>query len=61
MIELQQAALIEISGDDLAAILTESFCGGYTPFKTLVVAEVTSTDDGAFQLQLVSRAEGESS
>jgi hypothetical protein len=33
MTELQDDTLIEVSEQDLAAILTEHFCCSYTPFK----------------------------
>jgi hypothetical protein len=42
--ELQDDTLIEISEQDLAAILTEAFCGNYTPFKRQRVHSVDQNE-----------------
>lgn len=44
MTELNDNALIEISEQDLAAILTEHFCGSYTPFKLMRVVSVDQNE-----------------
>jgi hypothetical protein len=53
MTELQDGALVEISETDLAAILTETFCGGYTPFKNMRVITVDQNEGSdVFTLRL---------
>jgi hypothetical protein len=42
--ELQDNTLIEISEQDLAAILTDHFCGGYGPFKRQRVHTIQQND-----------------
>jgi hypothetical protein len=42
--ELQDNALIEISEQDLAAILTDHFCSNYTPFKLQRVHSIDQND-----------------
>ena len=44
MTELQDNTLIEISEQDLSVILTETFCGNYTPFKRQRVISVNQND-----------------
>lgn len=45
MTELRDNTLIEISEQDLAAILTDHFCGSYTPFKFQRVHSLNQNDD----------------
>jgi hypothetical protein len=57
MTELTQDTTIDIEMTDLAEILTEVFCGSYTPFKNLYVENVRVTGDGEnyFELSLSKR------
>jgi hypothetical protein len=53
MTELNDNALLEISEQDLAAVLTEAFCGSYTPFKLMRVVAVYQNDGSdVFTLRL---------
>lgn len=53
MTELHDNTFIEISEQDLAAILTETFCGGYTPFKLQRVHSINQNDGtDMFTIQL---------
>lgn len=57
MTELQDNTLIEISEQDLAAILTETFCGSYTPFKLQRVHSIDQNDGSdMFTLRLSPQA-----
>jgi hypothetical protein len=57
MTELTQNTTIDIEMTDLAEILTEVFCGSYTPFKNLYVENIRVTGDGEnyFELSLSKR------
>jgi hypothetical protein len=53
MTELTRESTIEIDVNDLAAILTETFCRDYGPFKNTYVDSVLPLDDGTtFKLML---------
>ena len=52
MTELQDNTQIEISEQDLAAILTEHFCGGYTPFKRQRVHSIDKDDTDIFTVRM---------
>lgn len=57
MTELKQETTIEIETTDLAEILTEVFCGSYTPFRNLYVENIRVTGDGEnyFELSLSAK------
>jgi hypothetical protein len=54
MIELTRETTIVIAKTDLAVILTEAFCGTYTPFSNLYVENVREVeeDETSFELSL---------
>ena len=51
MTKLEDNATLVISEQDLAVILTETFCGDYTPFGRMRVVSVDKDETDLFTLQ----------
>ena len=57
MMALNCEVTLDIDSEDLAAILTEEFCEGYSAFRNLKVEAVAMLEDGrTFQLTMTPKA-----
>ena len=57
---LQSETTIDLDHADVAALLTDEFCGSYSKFEALRVDSVTVKDDGrTFSLTMTPRPEAE--
>ncbi len=50
-VKLTGSVEITLYEDDLLAILTDQFCGGYGAFAEQRAVSVTQADDGSFHLE----------
>lgn len=58
--KLKNETMLDLDHEDLAALLTEGFCGSYSKFEKLHVECVTTKDDGrTFTLTMTPNPEAE--